>query len=574
LVAAWVKLFEPQALLARLDHRLTFLTGGGRDRPTRQQTMWNTIDWSYQLLTPDEQVLFQRASVFMGGGTLAAIAAVCADRDLVHDAEVIDRVAALVGHSLLRTLPELPGDIDAEPRFGMLETIREYALEQLMAGPDAEAIRRRHAHYFTALAEAVAAEWNTPTIEAAIARQRREHDNMRVALQWACDTGNSTLGLRLAEALWGFWRSYGYTSEGRAWLEQLLALDAHSIEPDAMAARQRCLHAAAWLASDQHDFTTATQLFEQSLALHRALGDTEGETDLLINAARQARVEGHYGRATALLEDVLARHRALGERTARSSAYQQLSFNELGLVLRELGLVQREQGDFVRAAALFEEGLKVHRTIGERASVAFALLGLADIGRDQGDGARVREYAEPSLAILRELGMQWAIGFALNTLALGAYYEGNLARASTLIEESIALFRGLKADGSLAEVLITLAKILQAQGRAEAAHAAITEALRFALAVGPRLMVAGALEGLASVVVAQGHADQAIRLLAAAALLRAQMGAPVRPADRAAMDQTLAAARAALGNDTFAAVWEAAGELPLEQLVSAVPSSV
>ena len=569
LVAAWAKLFVPQALLTRLDRRLTFLTGGGRDRPTRQQTMRNTIAWSYQLLTPEEQALFQRLSVFIGGGTLAAIEAVCGDRDR----EVVDGVSALVSQSLLRILPASLSETEAEPRVGMLETIREYAWEQLATSPHAETIRQRHALYFTALAEAAAAEWNTPMIETAIAQQRREHDNMRVALQWTIDTGNGTLGLRLALALWGFWRSYGYCSEGRAWLGQLLSLDKHPAEPEAMAARQRALQAAAWLASDRHDFAEATRLFEQSIALRRALGETEGETDLLLNAARQARAEGHYQRATALLEDVLARHRAVGEHTAVGSAGIGLSFDELGQVLRELGLVLREQGDFVRAAALFEEGLKLHRAIGDRASVALALIGLADIARDQGDGARVREYSEPSLAILRELGMQWAIGFVLNTLALGAYYERDLTRALSLIRESVALFRALTADASLAEVLISLGKIMWAQGDAVAAYDALTEALRLAQAVGPRLMVPYALEQLADVVVARGQTQLAVQCLAGASALREQMGTPVRPVDQAAVAQTLATARVALGADDFAAVWSETQVQPFEQILRTIPSS-
>src|SRR5262245_49883550 len=352
-------------------------------------------------------------------------------------------------------------------------------------------------------------------INAAVALQRRQHDNMRAALQWACDTGNSLVGLQLAQALWGFWRSYGHTSEGRAWFQQLLSLDDHSADVAAMAARQRALHAAAWLASDQHDYATATRLFEQSMALRRALGETTGETDpldLLRNAARQARAEGHYQQATALLNDVMARHRAVGERTTVGNSGLGLSFDEFGQVLRELGLVLREQGDFVRATALFEEALAVHRTIGDRASVSFALIALGDVARDRGDSASVREYCEPSLAILRELGMHWAIGFALNNLALAAYCESDLRKASTLIDESIALFRSLKDDVSLSEVLITWGYILNAQGHAEAAYAALTEALQLALAVGPRLFVAAALEAIASVIVAQGQATLAVRL--------------------------------------------------------------
>ena len=472
---------------------------------------------------------------------------------------MLNLLASLVDKSLIRQEGTAAALDQAEQRFMLSEPIREYALDRLAASPDAEAIRRRHAHYFTALAEAAAAQWETPQINAAIAQQRAEHDNMRAALQWACDTGNSQLGLQLAAALWGFWRSYGYISEGRAWLEQLLKLDEHPSDTAAMAARQRGLHAAAWLASDQHQYTTATQLFEQSMALRRALGETAGATDLLLNAARQARAGGQYRRATALLED------ALRDRERLRSARPYLSSDDLGQVLRELGLVLREQGDFVRAAALFEEGLAFHRASGNRVGMALEMLGLADVARDQGDSLGVRAHCEPSLAILREFDMQWAIGFALNTRALGVYYEGYLTRAFALIDESAALFRELQSDASLAEVLITQGKIVRAQGDLGAAHAALTEALQLALSLGPRLMVAFAMEGLAGVLAAQGRAEPAVRLLAPAAALRVQMGTPVWPADQRSVEQALATARAALGDSAFDAAWAAAAAVPFEQ---------
>jgi tetratricopeptide (TPR) repeat protein len=462
-----------------------------------------------------------------------------------------------------------------EPRFMMLEPIHGYALEQLVARAEEAMVRHAHATYYLALAEAAAAEWNTPMKEAAIVQQGREHNNMRAALQWAYDTGDSTVGLQFALALWGFWRSYGYNSEGRAWFGQLLSLDEHPADVAAIALRERALHAAAWLASDQHDFAHATRLFEQSLALRHMLGATSGETnlaDLLRNAARQARAEGHYGQATALLEDVLARHRVVGDRTTAGSASLELSPDEIGQALRELGTVLREQGDFMHATALIEQALALHRAIGDRASVAFALIGLGDVARDQGDSASVRAYCEPSLAILRELGMQWAIGFALNNLALAAYYERDLTRAVILIRESVALFRAITADTCLAEVLITLGIILWAQGDSVAAYDALTEALRFAWAVGPRLFSVIAMEGLASVVVSQGDAELAVQLLAGASMLRAQMGTPVRPVDQAGVEQALVTARSMLGEDTFVTVWAEAQTRSLEQILNTIPS--
>jgi tetratricopeptide (TPR) repeat protein len=186
-----------------------------------------------------------------------------------------------------------------------------------------------------------------------------------------------------------------------------------------MAARQRALHAAAWLASDQHDFAAATRLFEQSATLRRAMGETESNVDLRINAARQARQEGNYRQSAALLEDALPRRGPAAERTSIGSARLELSFDELGQVFRELGLVLRERGSFTRAAELIEEALRLYQANNDRVSAALAMLGLGDIARDQGDRPAVRRYCEPSLAIFREFGMQWAIGFTLNQFFCG-----------------------------------------------------------------------------------------------------------------------------------------------------------
>lgn len=559
-----------QQIRANLDVLATTL----RDVATRHRSMRAVFDHSWNLLSEDERALFSRLAVFPSGWTTEAAAVVAG--------ATIELLGALVDKSLVRSSSVALAGVTAdaptgapEPRFMMLEPIRGYALEQLVARGEEAIVRHAHANYYLALAEAAAAEWSTPTKEAAIAQQSREHNNMRAALQWACDTNHGAVGLQLTLVLWRFWRSYGYNSEGRAWLAQLLSMDEQPADAAALATRERALHAAAWLASDQHDFANATQLFEQSLALRRDRGETTGETnlaDLLRNAARQARAEGHYEQAAALLEDVLARHRAVGDSATVGNTRLALSLDELGQVLRELGTVVREQGDFVRGAMLLEEALTLHRAVGDRASAAFSLIGLGDVARDRGDSAGVRAHCELSLVILRELGMQWALGFALNNLALAAYFDHDLANALILIDESVALFRAISADTCLAEVLITLGTIRWAQGHAAAAYDALTEALQFAQAVGPQLFVAAALEGLARVVVAQNDARLATRLLAGASALRAQMGAPVRPVDQPDVERTLATARAMLGEDAVAALWSEVQPQSLEQIISAIPS--
>ena len=202
--------------------------------------------------------------------------------------------------------------------------------------------------------------------------------------------------------------------------------------------------------------------------------------------------------------------------------------------------------------------------------MALAWIGLADVARDQGDSEQVQANGTAALAILRELGMQWAIGFTLNTLALGAYYAGDLVRALALIRESEALFRDLDAGGSLAEILITVGKIERARGDIAGASAALTEALRLAQATGPHVFVAASMEELAGVAAFQGQANQAAQLLAVASALRLHMGAPVWPADQAAVNTALATTRAILGEDAVAATWARAHALPLKSLLSAI----
>ncbi|MCB0174323.1 MAG: tetratricopeptide repeat protein, partial [Anaerolineae bacterium] len=310
----------------------------------------------------------------------------------------------------------------------------------------------------------------------------------------------------------------------------------------------------------QHDFAHAAQIFEQSMALRRELGEMKGETSLLDNAARAWRSAGQYRRAIPLMEEALAQHRARGNRGS-------LGAGGLGFSLYELGLVLREQGDFARAADLFDECVTFHRTLGDREGMGIALLGLGDVARDQGDIAPIRKYSQDSLTILRELGVQWAVGFALNNLAVAAYLEGDLPQALTLVNESITLYRAQQAEASLAEILVTLGHILRAQGQVAAAHAALIEALRLAQAVGPRLFVAAALEGLAGLASQPGQSALAVRLLGAASALRERMGTPVRPVDQPDLERRLAATRAHLGADAFAEIWAEAEALPLGQII-------
>jgi predicted ATPase/DNA-binding XRE family transcriptional regulator len=276
LAAARLRVLPPQALLGRLSNRLTFLTGGARDRPTRQQTLRAAIDWSYSLLDDREQRLFARLAVFAGGCTLDAaevVGALATDAQDGGAVSVLDCAASLIDKSLLRR--SYPA-ASPEPHLRMLETIREYALERLEDSSEEAIIRRQHASYFLSLAEQAATELKGPHRTAWLNRLEDEHDNLRAALRWAREHREVQIGLRLAVALEQFWELRSYLGEGTRWLAELLAI-AEDEEPELKAAALRI----AGNRTFAFDISSAAELTEQSLALYRQLADERGAAEAL-----------------------------------------------------------------------------------------------------------------------------------------------------------------------------------------------------------------------------------------------------------------------------------------------------
>jgi tetratricopeptide (TPR) repeat protein len=417
-----------------------------------------------------------------------------------------------------------------------------------------------------ALAEQAAPALQGPQQALWLTRLAREHDNLRAALQWALDRGLGTLGLEVAAGIWRFWLQRGHQREGRRWLAGLLALAAGE-DATSMALRASALDGAARLAEDQHDFAQAAALFAQHASLRHALGQDERPIGVSINAAMEARGQGNYARAIAILEECLAQYRRSAPPERVIDGAQGLSL-AWGFRYTVLALVLREQGEYARATTLCQECLTRARELGDTEGIANALSGLSDLARDQGDAGRVRACSEECLALFRALDQHWAIGFTLNNLALAAYLEEDLAVAASYAEESDTIFRGLQGGSSMAEVLVTVGRVRSAQGDAAAARANLVQALRLAWAKGPRLVVAMALEELGVQTIQQKRAQHGVQLLAATAALRQAMGAPVRPADRPALEGALAVARTALGAAAYTAAWDTGQTLPLEQVVA------
>jgi predicted ATPase len=464
LAAARTKLLPPQALLHRLGQRLDVLSSAGRDVPARQQTLRTTVEWSYRLLDAREQRLFARLAVFAGGFALGAAEEVC-EADLDALASLVDK--SLVGRD----------GAGSEPRFTMLETIREYARERLDEGEDAARTRDRHAEHFLAVAEdAERALEAGAGQEACRERLAQDHDNLRAALARFRDTGDCARELRLGSALATFWKVRGHLGEGRRSLEDALARGAGA---DARV-RARALDAAGGLAYRQGDHEQARAAIEESLALYRGLGDPLNVARMLHELGSIAFMEGDYDRALPLYEESAEAVEASGDR------------RRFAIALSNLGALLHERGELERAAGVAEEALRLQEEVGDKDGAAITLYNLAQMELRRGRAERGCELLAKGLRLARELGYREIIAYCLAAVAEHACARGEEAEPATrLLAAAGALFErlGVPLQGSDRDdydrTVDSLRSILgepafdraTAEGRALPAEQAVEEAL-------------------------------------------------------------------------------------------------
>ncbi len=434
LAAARTRVLSPQAMAPQLASSLSLLTDGPRDLPTRQRTLRDAIRWSYDLLSPEEQTLFRRLTVFARGFALDAAVSLNATLDGTLPLTYLDRVASLVDKSLLRQNE----DEDGEVRFGMLETIREYGGEQLAASGELARAQDAHAAYYAELAEEAARALTGADQRAWLERLEREHANMRVALRWTRDSQNQPLALRLAAALWRFWYVHGYLSEGRSWLASLLAQSAKAKgargDGALLAARARALAGAATLASTQGDTRQTAILGEECLALCRRTGDREGLAIALTILGYLAVQQARLDEAASFAAEALSISRALDDPWI------------LGRALSCLGQTAYFQMDYERAVVFFEECLLLNQRSGSLSHSAITMLYLGHVMREQGDldGALSR-YRE-SLRLSRELGDKLRIERELVAIASISAARGQMTRAARQLGAAAALRQTIGSD--------------------------------------------------------------------------------------------------------------------------------
>jgi predicted ATPase/DNA-binding CsgD family transcriptional regulator len=552
LAAARIKLLAPQALLAKLDCRLNILTGGARDLPVRQRTLRSTLTWSYDLLTVQEQRLFQRISVFVGGATLETVEAVCeALRD--ETGKVFDGVASLIDKSLVQQ--QAQGD--EEPRLMMLETIREYGLEQLASGREGKATHQAHAMYYLALAEQAELELTGPQQLSWLERLEREHDNLRAVLSWFLEQGadeqRSELGLRLSGALSQFWEIRGYVDEGRHWLERVLD-ESHGMNA---SLRAKALTGAGRLATFQGDFDLAEARCKEGLALYQKLGEHRGSAIALSSLGYAALMRSNYAAAHARLEEALALFREVGD--AGGSA----------IALNPMASVLFYQGEYVRAQALLEESCVLSKEGGDVRGHAVSLMLLGMVLKAQGDLAQAQARLEEALAVSKRVGYKRNSGLSIYFLGLVTFLQGDVARARSLLEESLVFFKEVGERGRIAEVLGSQGLISLSQGDYTAARALMEEGLKISLELDYKWDINECLEGLASVVAAQGEPVRAVWFMSAAHALRETIGRPLPSLLQAIHEFTIASVRTQLGEQAFDAAWAEGCTMTPEQVLAA-----
>jgi len=510
LAAARIKLFSPVALLARLHQRLTLLTDGPHDLPVRQRTLRAEIAWSYDLLTDAEQQLFRRCAAFVGGFTIAAAQAVGKASDDGID-DLLTGIATLVDQNLLRRLD----GVNQEPRFGMLETIRDYGLEQLAFRHEAAAVQQRHFDFFLTLAETVEAQMFGPQRAVALPQLTADLDNLRAALNWsATQVDQAEKNLRLANALiWFAYFSNRFT-EARRWLAAGLQ---QNRAPTAL--RAKALWGAGLMAISLGDYASARIELEESETIWRALDDPLG----------------------------------------------------LAITLRDLCIVAHLQGRSAAEQHYAEESVALCRGVGNPWELALALDNLAyTMAELQGNETAARSLFAEELALFRAVGDPWGTANALMGLGCMAYTQGDDAIAGAHFEQALATRRALVDLWSIAATLMALGQVRQRQGAVTAAGHLYREALLLVQEIGDKAGMALLFYLLGTLALAQKQFLRAAQLLAIAEIQRAQAGGAdyhtlgnhERPED------LLAAIRAAVGQERFTAQWNTGQAMAVEQAIA------
>jgi predicted ATPase len=492
LAAARVQVLSPAQMLSQLSHRFDFLASRKRDSSERHRTLRAAVEWSYRLLSPELQRFFARLSVFHGGWSVEAAEAVCEEPLALDYLEQLRECSLVLAEGA-------DGTASGTIRFRMLETLREFAAQQLIGRGEEGGVRQRHLEFFLSLAEEAAPEMTGPEQAHWLDVLEAEHDNLRQGLTWCLEqaqeqTGKEEAvaaaescekGLRLGAALHLFWVRRGHLSEGRERLSSLLRLP---LAQERTQARALALHGAGSLAQLQGDNTVARLLLEEGLALSKELGHKSGIARCLCSLGQFARSPRDYVAARSLYEESLTLYRELGDKPG------------IALCLKSLGIIVQHAATFGEPfrepPTLLEESLALYREMGDKAGIASCAVDLAYTLKRQGDYVTASSLYEESLALATELQNKVHIDLCLNHMGLMAYDQGDYSAARSLLEQSLAMGRELGRKNMMASSLSLLAIVAHEQGDSTTACSLQEESLALCRDLGDNYQIAVALSNL------------------------------------------------------------------------------
>jgi tetratricopeptide (TPR) repeat protein len=590
-----VRALSVEQIATRLIERFDLLREESSSTLPQHQTLQAAMDWSYQLISPQEQCLLQRLSVFVGGWPLEAAEALGSDLQTPPAPSSAPSIAPLAPQEIFHLLTSLIDKSlviaethNKEARYRLLETVREYSLEKLSRASQVMALRDRHLDFFLKLLDHAMTEIRGPKQSEWITRIALEYGNIQSALHWA--KKSPELGLRLAISLMRFWEVQGYYKEGQEWLEKFAAyLEAPSLW------RARALSCAGIFARLQCDYATAYQLFGQSLALREAINDRRGIAEVLNNRGLVAYNEGNYEKASADFEKSLAIKHEFGDKLAIANSLVNLgmvakekadyasaqAYYEQCLSLRQevgdqfgiadalhsLAIIFYEQSAYLDAQTFCQQSLAIRRKLNNRLGIAMSLNQLGMIAAAQSEHTRARALYEESLAIKCELGDKRGSANTLNNLGLVAHDAGDYNAAASYYQKSLATKREIGDQHGIANTLHNLGVLALDQQKCTDASSLLKESLLIRRQVGDKQGIAKSLEGFARLQHRHSQLEAAVQLLGAAEALREAIHSPIEAKERRELEAAIRLICEALGENNFQREISKGRNLTLEQAI-------
>jgi predicted ATPase/Tfp pilus assembly protein PilF len=591
LAAARVKVLRAEEIVVRLDDRFHLLTGGARTALPRHQTLRATIDWSHDLLSEPERVLLRRLSVFAGGWTLEAAESAC-EGEGIEKREILDLLTQLVNKSLI--LAERKQE--QETRYRMLTTIREYAREKLWAAGEGDLMRQRHLTFFVDLAERAEPNLRAFDMVMWLDRLETELDNIRAAMEYALES-DIEAQLRTTSALLWFWHIRGHGNEGMDWLQHGLSIEKAERgdkppAPSRAMIRGKALNAIGTLTGDTLH-RKITEYFEESLALFKELGPVGKQGMAYALWGLAGRIEN---RETKKHEQVLSLFQEIGDKfgvaqsltgisflarlsgdfeRARATAKEQLALRQeigdkdgIANVQALLGVTILQQGDYQQARELFEASLAGFREVGNTSYTGVVLSLLSEIALEQNDYEQAAKILQEGLSFAQNVGNLFITARALNNLGKLAWAQGKYQLAEKRFNEGINVCRKFDYKFEMAFALLGLGRVAQSQNDYATTRSFYSKVMVIGQEIDNGFIETVCLSAYVTLAVAQRKPDKAARLGGAVKKQIPSIPLQMSPVERAAYDQAIATARAALGEEAFAAAWEEGKKMTLEEAVA------